>query len=116
MDAFVEWLRATPLSQAIVFRIWIWPLCETLHFMGLALIIGIAGFFDLRLMGFFKQIAVDGQKTLQSIQRTLNSLQRNPQQLIFGPKSNDVSTNIPQTRTLRRCRLQRSEPCDQGHR
>jgi len=36
----------------------------------------------------FKQIAVDGQKTLQSIQRTLNSFQRNPQQLIFGPKSN----------------------------
>ena len=36
----------------------------------------------------YKQIAVDGQRTLQSIQRTLNSLQRNPQQLIFGPKSN----------------------------
>jgi len=36
----------------------------------------------------YRQIAVDGQRTLQSIQRTLNSLQRNPQQLIFGPKSN----------------------------
>ena len=36
----------------------------------------------------YQQIAVDGQKTLQNIQRTLNSLQRNPQQLIFGPKSN----------------------------
>jgi hypothetical protein len=67
MDAFVEWLRATPLSQAIVFRIWIWPLCETLHFMGLALIIGIAGFFDLRLMGFFKQIAVDDARELMPL-------------------------------------------------
>lgn len=36
----------------------------------------------------YSQMAVDGQKTLQNIQRTLNSLQRNPQQLIFGPKSN----------------------------
>jgi phospholipid/cholesterol/gamma-HCH transport system substrate-binding protein len=39
----------------------------------------------------YRQIAVDGQKTLRDIQRTLNSLQRNPQQLIFGPK-----TNIPE--------------------
>jgi hypothetical protein len=67
MDAFVEWLRATPLSQAIVFRIWIWPLCETLHFIGLALIIGMAGFFDLRLMGFFKQIAVDDARELMPL-------------------------------------------------
>jgi hypothetical protein len=67
MDAFVEWLRATPLSQAIVYRIWIWPLCETLHFIGLALIIGIAGFFDLRLMGFFKQISVDDARELMPL-------------------------------------------------
>ena len=40
MDAFVEWLRATPLSQAIVFSIWIWPACETIHFIGLTLVIG----------------------------------------------------------------------------
>jgi phospholipid/cholesterol/gamma-HCH transport system substrate-binding protein len=36
----------------------------------------------------YQQLAVDGQKALQNIQRTLNGLQRNPQQLIFGPKSN----------------------------
>ena len=36
----------------------------------------------------YQQLAVDGQKTLQNIQRTLDGLQRNPQQLIFGPKSN----------------------------
>ena len=67
MDAFVEWLRATPLSQAIVFRIWVWPLCETLHFVGLALIIGIAGFFDLRLIGFFRQISVDDARELMPL-------------------------------------------------
>jgi hypothetical protein len=67
MDAFVEWLRATPLSQAIVYRIWVWPLCETLHFVGLALIIGIAGFFDLRLMGFFERIPVDDARELMPL-------------------------------------------------
>jgi hypothetical protein len=67
MDAFVEWLRTTPLSQAIIYRIWIWPLCETLHFVGLALIIGIAGFFDLRLMGFFKQIPIDDARELMPL-------------------------------------------------
>ena len=67
MDAFVDWLRATPLSQAIVYRIWVWPLCETLHFVGLAMIIGIAGFFDLRLMGFFKQIPVDDARELMPL-------------------------------------------------
>jgi hypothetical protein len=67
MDAFVEWLRATPLSQTIVFKIWIWPLCETLHFVGLALVIGIAGFFDLRLMGFFRDIAIDDVRELMPL-------------------------------------------------
>ena len=31
--------------------------CETLHFIGLALVIGIVGFFDLRLMGFFSRVS-----------------------------------------------------------
>jgi len=67
MDGFTEWLRATPLSHAIVFRIWIWPLCETLHFIGLALVIGIAGFFDLRLIGFFNQISIDDARELMPL-------------------------------------------------
>ena len=67
MDTFVEWVRATALSHAIVYQIWIWPLCETLHFIGLAVVIGIAGFFDLRLMGFFRQIAVDDARELMPL-------------------------------------------------
>jgi phospholipid/cholesterol/gamma-HCH transport system substrate-binding protein len=35
----------------------------------------------------YQNLAVDGQRTLRDIQRTLNSLNRNPQQLIFGPKN-----------------------------
>jgi hypothetical protein len=64
MDAFVTWLQATPLSQMIVFKTWIWPLCETVHFMGLALLIGLVGFFDLRLMGFFRSIPIAAAREL----------------------------------------------------
>ena len=70
MDAFVEWLRATPVSQAIVYQIWIWPLCETLHFIGLTMVIGIAGFFDLRLVGWFRQIPVDDVRELMPVALT----------------------------------------------
>src|SRR5215217_6619535 len=64
MDAFVTWLQATSLSQAIVFNIWIWPAAETIHFIGLALVIGTIGFFDLRLVGFFRQIPVSAAREL----------------------------------------------------
>ncbi|MGE3959244.1 MAG: hypothetical protein AB7H96_21195 [Vicinamibacterales bacterium] len=58
MDTFVTWLQATSLSQAIVFNTWVWPIAETLHFIGLALVLGIVGFFDLRLMGFYRRISL----------------------------------------------------------
>lgn len=64
MDAFVTWLQATPLSQAIVAQLWVWPAAETIHFVGLALVIGIVGFFDVRLMGFFRQIPVAAVRDL----------------------------------------------------
>jgi len=66
MDGFVAWLQATRLSQAIVSHTWIWPACETLHFIGLALLIGSAGFFDLRLLGFFRRIPVAAARELMT--------------------------------------------------
>jgi hypothetical protein len=59
MADFVTWLRTTPLSEA--FRApeaWLWPVFESIHFLGLALVLGVAGFFDLRLLGFMKRIPV----------------------------------------------------------
>ncbi|MGH9256419.1 MAG: DUF6644 family protein [Vicinamibacterales bacterium] len=59
MAAFVTWLRDTPVSQA--FRVpleWLWPVCESFHFLGLALVIGTAAFFDARLLGFMKRIPI----------------------------------------------------------
>ena len=46
-----RWMLVCEGPGAILNYPWVWPLCETLHFVGLALVIGVAGFFDLRLMG-----------------------------------------------------------------
>ena len=58
LDAFAVWLRATPISEAIRVLPWLWPLCEILHFVGLCLLVGVVGFFDLRLLGLFRQVPI----------------------------------------------------------
>jgi hypothetical protein len=59
MDTSVEWLRATWLSTTFQNEVaWLWPLCESLHFIGLCLVIGAAGLFDLRLLGFMKGVPI----------------------------------------------------------
>jgi hypothetical protein len=67
MNGVVVWLESTSLSRGIVNYRWIWPLCEVLHFIGLTLVIGIAGFFDLRLMGFLKRVPVSAARELMPL-------------------------------------------------
>src|SRR5687767_4943166 len=52
----ILWLKSTAIAHAMVDLPWLWPVCEVLHFVGLALLVGSAGLFDLRLMGFLKSI------------------------------------------------------------
>ena len=35
----------------------------------------------------YRQLAIDGQRTLQTVDRALRGLERDPQQVIFGPRS-----------------------------
>ena len=67
MNAFVAWLESTIVSRTIVQYRWIWPLCEIVHFIGLTLVVGIAGFFDLRLMGFMKRVPVSAARDLMPL-------------------------------------------------
>jgi hypothetical protein len=50
-----HWLATTTLADYMNGR-WEWPIAESLHFIGLSLLIGTIGLFDLRLMGLGKQI------------------------------------------------------------
>jgi hypothetical protein len=64
LDTVAFWLRETPLSEAIRVTPWLWPLCEILHFSGLSLLIGVAGFFDLRLLGFMPGVPISAAWSL----------------------------------------------------
>jgi hypothetical protein len=61
---FAIWLRATPVSAAIRLTPWLWPVCEIVHFFGLSLLVGIVGFFDLRLLGCFTPVPVSAAWSL----------------------------------------------------
>lgn len=54
MRELADWIYTTRLSALVNDVAWIWPLAETLHFCGLALLVGTVGLFDLRLLGVGK--------------------------------------------------------------
>jgi hypothetical protein len=49
-------LESTPAGDFVNQYTWAWPIAESLHFIGLCLLVGTVGLFDLRLLGFVKQI------------------------------------------------------------
>jgi hypothetical protein len=60
MTGFQVWLVQTLSSATAVSRLmhtaWGWPIAESLHFIGLSLLIGTVGVFDLRLIGIGRRI------------------------------------------------------------
>lgn len=52
------WLEGTPLAQAISRSLWLYPGLEILHLIGLALLVGAAALFDLRLLGLSRRLPV----------------------------------------------------------
>ncbi len=62
MDAFVHslqvWLRSTHLHYIMNNVHWAWRTSESIHFIGLSLLIGTVGLFDLRMIGFVKRVPV----------------------------------------------------------
>jgi hypothetical protein len=57
MDAFQAWLESTRLSAFMMHSAFGWPICACLHFLGLSLLIGTVGLFDLRLLGMAKGLS-----------------------------------------------------------
>jgi hypothetical protein len=45
------------VSMFITGQKWVWPTCETLHFIGLSLLMGIVFLLDLRVLGFMKNVS-----------------------------------------------------------
>jgi hypothetical protein len=58
IESFSTWLMGTDLSKFVVNNAWVWPLSETLHFIGMSLLVGVIGILDLRMMGVAKRLPV----------------------------------------------------------
>ena len=62
MVSFQMWLVSAFASVKPIGRLmhtaWGWPMAESLHFIGLSLLIGTVGLFDLRLLGLARRIPI----------------------------------------------------------
>jgi hypothetical protein len=57
MAAWEAWVRSTALSAFVIRHGGLWPALETLHYIGLSLLLGTVGLFDLRVLGMARSIA-----------------------------------------------------------
>ena len=55
---------ASQLSQWVQATYWLWPVLEIIHFFGLTLLMGGLIIVDLRMIGFFSTISLQGVKKL----------------------------------------------------
>jgi hypothetical protein len=55
-DEFARWIVTTSLSRFVNGYPWVWPACETLHFIGLCFLMGGVGMVDLRMLGVAKNL------------------------------------------------------------
>lgn len=56
--AYYDWITSTPLGKFMTDSPMAFSLCETLHFIGLCLLLGAMLIVDLRLLGMMKQTPV----------------------------------------------------------
>ena len=49
---FLEWLQATWVGKLVAESLWGYPLLETIHSIGMAMMIGSLGLINLRVLGY----------------------------------------------------------------
>ena len=62
IQTFQVWLvttvgRGSPIADLMQLA-WTWPIIESLHFLGLCLLVGAIGSFDLRLLGLGRRVPI----------------------------------------------------------
>lgn len=58
--AFLEWLQSTRVASFVAETLWAYPLFETLHTLGMALLIGALGLINLRILGYKAELPIVG--------------------------------------------------------
>ena len=64
LQAFSDFLYIEWLAELVNELSWFWPICEIIHFIGLALLVGVVGLYDLRLLGFAKTVPLEPLRRL----------------------------------------------------
>ena len=64
IETLTNEIMASQLSQWIQATYWLWPVLEIIHFFGLTLLMGGLIIVDLRMIGFFPAINLQGVKKL----------------------------------------------------
>lgn len=54
LDALIQTIEVWPLSVALRKSLWIYPLVNAAHILGLAMLVGAIGTLDLRLLGLWR--------------------------------------------------------------
>jgi hypothetical protein len=54
LQDFMYWARETPLADFVMGRGFIWPILESFHYVGLALLFATVAIYDLRILGLAK--------------------------------------------------------------
>jgi len=52
------YLYSTPQGEFLRESRWAWPIFESLHFLGMSMLVGMVGVFDVRLLGFAQRIPI----------------------------------------------------------
>ena len=58
--AWLIWLETSGLAVAMRQWLWLYPAVEVVHILGFVLVVGAGFFFDLRLLGFARELPVSG--------------------------------------------------------
>lgn len=56
MNSVLDWMQGTWVNALALNHMWSWPTLETLHFLGMSMLIGAIIVMDLRLIGFERVI------------------------------------------------------------
>ena len=61
---FLEWLQNTPFGLWVGESLWAYPLFETMHTIGMAMLVGSLGLINLRVLGYKPDLPILGTQQL----------------------------------------------------
>ena len=61
---FLDWLQNTPVAIFVAETLWAYPLLETLHTLGMAMLLGTLGLINLRVLGYKPALSLPGTEDL----------------------------------------------------